>query len=293
MTDPTGLNLHQDEALFREAVSFTAARTGFTQRLIEKDYFCAVLLAYLAEHGGDPLVFKGGTCLAKVHANFYRLSEDLDFAIPQPVDATRRQRRQAVAQITKAVANITAHAPQIDVVEALQGANNSTQYNGLVAYRSPVTGQRESILIEVSIREPLLMLAEKVSAKTLLLDPISGSAAVPKVDVRSIALPEAMAEKLRAALSRKEVAIRDFYDLDHAAQQLNLELDGDQMLEMVRLKMSVPGNLPVNVGDSRLAELRQQLDTRLRTVLRDSDFEAFDLDRAIRLVVGLAQRLGP
>ncbi len=78
MTEPTGLNLHEDETLFREAVNFTAARTGFGQRLIEKDYFCTVLLAYLAEHGGGPLVFKGGTCLAKVHADFYRLSEDLD-----------------------------------------------------------------------------------------------------------------------------------------------------------------------------------------------------------------------
>ena len=28
------------------------------------------------------LVFKGGTCLSKVHADFYRLSEDLDLIIP-------------------------------------------------------------------------------------------------------------------------------------------------------------------------------------------------------------------
>lgn len=31
---------------------------------------------------------------------------------------------------------------------------------------------------------------------------------------------EAMAEKLRAALSRRDVAIRDYYDVDHAVRRL-------------------------------------------------------------------------
>jgi len=46
MPDPAELNLHEDVVLFREAVNFTASRTGFSTRLIEKDYFCTVLLAY-------------------------------------------------------------------------------------------------------------------------------------------------------------------------------------------------------------------------------------------------------
>ena len=49
MSEPIGLNLHEDEVLFCEAVNFTASRTGFNARLIEKDYFCSVLLAYLAD----------------------------------------------------------------------------------------------------------------------------------------------------------------------------------------------------------------------------------------------------
>ena len=78
--DPTAIRAHEDRDWFLEAVNFTAAETGFSPRLIEKDYFCTVLLQYLAMAG--VLVFKGGTCLAKVHGEFYRLSEDLDFVIP-------------------------------------------------------------------------------------------------------------------------------------------------------------------------------------------------------------------
>jgi len=291
MIEPVGLNLHEDKALFREAVNFTASRTGFSARLIEKDYFCAVLLAYLSERGGNQLVFKGGTCLAKVHAGFYRLSEDLDFTIPISVDTGRIQRRQAVTEIKKAVTDVTRHIPTMTTIEPLTGANNSTQYNGVVAYQSPTTGQRENILIEVSVREPLLIPATTASAKTLLLNPISGDIAIPDIEIDCIAMDEAMAEKFRAALSRKEVAIRDFYDLDYAVEHLKLDSGSDEMVELVRQKLSVPGNLPVDVGVNRLADLKRQLDTRLKTVLREAEFRRFDLDRAIRLVVDMADRL--
>lgn len=37
---------HEDPALFREAVNYTAAMTGFSSRLVEKDYFLTLVLAY-------------------------------------------------------------------------------------------------------------------------------------------------------------------------------------------------------------------------------------------------------
>lgn len=292
MTEPSGLTLHQDVPLFREAVNFTASRTGFNPRLIEKDYFCTVLLDYLAQRGGGRLVFKGGTCLAKVHAGFYRLSEDLDFTIPLPVDANRKQRSQAVAAAKNAVSNVASSLPAMKCVEPLTGANSSTQYNGVVAYESPTTGQHEGILVEISVREPLLLPVVKGQACTLLLDPIGGDTMIPAVDADCIDMTEAMAEKFRAALSRQDVAIRDFYDLDHAAKHLGLDMGSDQMVDLVRQKLAVPGNLPVDIGQQRLAELKRQLDARLRTVLRADDFQAFDLEQAIRLAAAMTERLG-
>ena len=291
MPDPTGLNLHEDIALFREAVNFTASQTGFNPRLIEKDYFCTVLLAYLSAHGGGQLVFKGGTCLAKVHAGFYRLSEDLDFTIPLAVDASRTQRRRAVAATKEAVSRLADHLHGFTVTQPLTGANNSTQYNGAVRYESPTTGQPESILVEVSVREPLLMSTARGQTKTVLRDPIGGEAMVPDIAMDCIAMAEAMAEKFRAALSRRDVAIRDFYDLDYAVSHLDLDPADPHLIEMVRQKLTVPSNSPVDVGPERLADLKRQLNTGLRTVLRDKEFQAFDLDQAFRLVTAMAERL--
>jgi hypothetical protein len=54
----TMFTLHQDTALFREAIRYTAASTGFGARLIEKDYYCSLILFALAANTDLPLVFK-------------------------------------------------------------------------------------------------------------------------------------------------------------------------------------------------------------------------------------------
>ncbi len=291
MAEFTGLHLHEDMPLFREAINFTVARTGFNARLIERDYFCTLLLAYFAKYGGDALVFKGGTCLAKVHAGFYRLSEDLDFTIPLPIAANRSMRRQAATKIKNAVHGIADYVSGFVATQPLKGANNSTQYNGCIRYQSPTSGQDENVLIEVSVREPLLIPVEDAPAKTLLLDPLTGNAAISAVPVHCIAMNEALAEKFRAAMSRKDVAIRDFFDLDYASQHLGLDPTDPQLVELVRRKLAVPDNLPVDISPERFALLKRQLDARLKAVLRDKEFAAFDLRRAFDLVIAMAKRV--
>jgi hypothetical protein len=53
------IEYHLDAALFRAALSFTAAQTGFSERLIEKDYFCSVALADHCASDETEIVFKG------------------------------------------------------------------------------------------------------------------------------------------------------------------------------------------------------------------------------------------
>jgi hypothetical protein len=113
---------HEDVALFCEALSYTQSATGFSARLVEKDYFGSLILSELLAVTSPPWVFKGGTCLSKVHSDFYRLSEDLDFAYSVPLDAPRSQRRMTIEPLK-------------------------------LRYRSAVTGQDEAIKVEFSIRD--------------------------------------------------------------------------------------------------------------------------------------------
>jgi hypothetical protein len=58
--------IHEDRPLFRGAVLFTAGQTGLNVTLIEKDYYCSVVLQYLYSQPNSPLIFRGGICIGKV-----------------------------------------------------------------------------------------------------------------------------------------------------------------------------------------------------------------------------------
>ena len=49
-----------DNDIFREALAYSEATTGFTATLIEKDYYCSLVLQYFFD-GDSSLVFKGVT----------------------------------------------------------------------------------------------------------------------------------------------------------------------------------------------------------------------------------------
>jgi predicted nucleotidyltransferase component of viral defense system len=202
------------------------------------------------------MVFKGGTCLAKVHAEFYRLSEDLDFAIPVAVDARRAVRRRLAEEVKRGIAAAVKKVPSFVWAEPLVGRNNSAQYIGTLRYASVISNQTETIQIEVSLREPLLTAHVAGAAKTILMNPISGNPSVAPMSVRCISKIEAMAEKFRAALTRRDVAIRDFYDIHHAVTNLGLLPHDPELIALVRQKLAVPGNDAISVGEDRLAALR-------------------------------------
>ena len=283
------IRLHEDPELFGESVDYTSATTGFVARLVEKDYFCSVVLLHLASVSN--LVFRGGTCLAKVHAEFYRLSEDLDFVIPTPVDEPRRERSRRATAAKRAVESLD-ETLGLRAVEPLIGSNESRQYVGKIGYDSVFGSREETIKIEISLREPLRESLIEGRLRTLMLDPIAGSSRIPRFRFDCLTWREAMAEKMRAALCRREVAIRDFYDLDHAVHRQGLDLHDREFHSLLGSKLAVPGNDPVNVEGARLATLRLQLESELKPALRPVDFEGFDLERAIDLVTTMAAAVG-
>lgn len=286
----TPITIHEDGDFFREALLYTANTTGLNSQLVEKDYFCSVLLSFLYSDE-SPLVFKGGTCLSKVYGEFYRLSEDLDFTISTRSDSSRSVRRKMMEPLKKTIGRISDVLPVFTFLEKLTGHNNSTQYIAQIQYRSSIREGSATIKIEIGLREELLTSPLKSRVKTLLNDPFSRKPAVQEFSVSCMSQEEAYAEKLRAALTRTELAIRDFYDIDYAVQEMGLDLSKKEFLDLAIRKLIVPGNDPVNITPARQEMLRRQLETELKPILREKDFQRFDLDRAFDLVAQIGSRL--
>src|SRR5438046_522062 len=118
---------HENPDRFLAALRLTESVTGFRAQLIEKDYHCTVVLRDLVGLFGRGLVFKGGTSLSKVHTEFFRLSEDLDFGVSISPDARRSIRRNAVEPFKTHFVDIPARLGWFRVTEPLTGHNDSRQ----------------------------------------------------------------------------------------------------------------------------------------------------------------------
>lgn len=279
-----------DPEAFMLKVRTTADQTGFDARLVEKDYYCSLLLKGLSPENTS-LIFKGGTCISKVFSDFYRLSEDLDFCIPTTATETRAVRRRKIDPFKKAVADLSKKVPGVRIAEPLVGRNVSTQYVASIGYISVISGREETVKLEIGVREPLMLPWEKRLTRTLLKDPFSGKEALPPFPIAVIHEQEAWSEKIRAALARLEPAIRDFFDLDYAIRNKKVFLEDAAFLSLVRKKIDIPGTGPVSLSKEKREELVRQISTELRPVLRGRDFEKFELARVWTALEALQGRL--
>ncbi|MHB8908643.1 MAG: nucleotidyl transferase AbiEii/AbiGii toxin family protein [Syntrophales bacterium] len=283
------ISIHEDQALFREAVLFTAGQTGLNATLIEKDYFCTVLLQYLYAQADSPLIFRGGTCIGKVYADFYRLSEDLDFMISTPPEASIPERRKRMAPVREWVKKISEKMNILTLPEDFAGHNSSRQYVAYVTYPSVFLPEEAArIKIEVGLRETPLITPVQMKARTLLLNPFTRKAMVPDIDLITLSMKEAIAEKLRAALTRLEPAIRDFFDIDYLASRNMMNFNDRHLFQLLTEKLKIPGNPPIDLSPMRKERLKTQINSELKPVLRPVDLASFDLDRAFEIVSRIA-----
>jgi len=247
------------------------------------------LLAGLARilgalRGGPDL--QRGTALAKVHADIFRLSEDLDFHI-SVASTNPNARKAALAPVRSRLEEIAGRLRSLKIDGSLQGKWRSSHYGGGARYKSCLGGHEETIKIEISLREQHVEQPQAAHARTIMLDPHSAQPVVPAIEVTSMSLRETFAEKIRAALSRPTPAIRDLFDLDHAVRNRLIDPMDEALLDIARRKLALRGIRSPEVSQERLDLFQQQVETTLASVLREDDLRQFDFGRAIALLRSL------
>lgn len=285
------INFYHSEQEFSMAISHTAEKTGFSVELIEKDYFCSIVLLFLFSDKACPLIFKGGTLLAKTYANFYRLSEDLDFTIPVPYNATRKRRSNEIKPLKEILASIESSLPIVKIRTPLQGSNESRQYNMELNYPSQVSPREGKIFIEIGLREELLQPAIKASANTLLVDPYTASMIVAPIVITALSLKESYAEKTRAALCRKKLAIRDFYDLDYALTNRLIDLEEKTLISLIKKKIDRETHIHDLTDPTVTGFLSTKIKNELEPTLKQSNISKFNLLRIVEKLSALTTTL--
>jgi predicted nucleotidyltransferase component of viral defense system len=253
-----------------DAIEYTAQKTGFQTFQIEKDYYCSLILKSLYENHDlkNILIFKGGTLLSKCYFNFFRMSEDLDFSIDNSLCGNRTERKKVSLILKNEIINLL-KSLNFREVSPFRGYNESTQYNGIFGYNS-VVSPSETIKFEVAFRGDLLLSPVYSELDTMLENPSSKNRIFQKFKVLTLSKEEVFAEKFRAALTRKNPAIRDFFDLEKIYLS-KFDIFNTDFIKLVEQKISFDMTSHINLTFEKRKILESQIETDLKPVLMNGN----------------------
>ncbi|MDP2854582.1 MAG: nucleotidyl transferase AbiEii/AbiGii toxin family protein [Smithellaceae bacterium] len=283
--------LHHDKDRFRQLVDQTATRAGFYAPLMEKDYYLTFILSKISELSPD-LIFKGGTCLNKIYYSYYRLSEDLDFSMRLPVPAaTRTDRRKAIQAIKDKITTFANHLGLRLEGDNQAGRNESKQYIYYFVYDAVTLPAEQAIKLEISLRFNPFLAPEARKIQHQYIHPFTGESLLDAGTVNCLVLNEIVSEKMRASALRKDIAPRDFYDLDFILRNRFNPADR-QVIDLFRKKlMEDNGDTDlkkylVNMGrtDQEIKDMRSRIKEELFEVLTRKERESFDLENALKRI---------
>ena len=196
----------------RAEIMELAGKLFLRPEIVEKDYVLGWLLAGIGQHPDlrDTWVFKGGTCLKKIHFETYRFSEDLDFTLSESVQVDEAFLLRAFGQVVRYVYDscgieILQDQTRFEVYTNQRGGRNA---EGRVYYRGPLrpTGSPPRIKLDITADEVIVLEPERLRVAHPYTDDPTGG-----IMVLSYPFAEVFAEKIRALAERGRP--RDLYDV--------------------------------------------------------------------------------
>lgn len=275
-----------DPQVLADACRQEAARQGLDPLIVEKDFYLTRLIWALAQERGPRLLLKGGTCLSKCDLGFHRMSEDADFVIPWSSSTNyRRTNAHHTNQVRETLRAIVSEVG--GTLHSIDGERfeQASYVRWTINYLSELSPKQVgTIVIEVAMR-PTLRPARQARLGNILTGPLI--AAYGDAYCLSLDGAEVRAEKVRAAYTREDPAIRDFYDLD-LFRQVGADMNSDGFRGLVDAKLEELGRQTLaeqrpefGLTPEQKQRLRRDISRVLMPVLRLTD-PRYDLDRTLR-----------
>ncbi len=269
----------------KDIIPVLADKHKFRPAIIEKDFYMTIVLNNINSYLSDKIVFKGGTLLNKIYFNYKRLSEDLDFTFINGKDInTRGKRSRVIKPIKEKMPDFLKMLGLKSPNPEGEGFNESRQYIFNIIYPSVITGKDENIKIEISLRQFPINKPVKNIVKHFYKNPFTGEDLIPSNKILSLSLNEAVAEKLKAAVSRSELAIRDYYDLWQISEN-KFNFKNKNFIKLFKEKLKeekFEGDYHKNFGldEKTIINLTKQIGTALIPVIRTD--EKFDIKKVFQ-----------
>jgi len=237
---------------------------------VEKDFLLTIILIKFWQKYPD-LIFKWWTCLNKVYFPYFRLSEDLDFVLNTDLWARARK------TLLKEYENNFIEDLKILWINLREERTKYDSYKLAMftfEYNSIIDNSLQTIKIDISLKNKLYMQPFLWEIKSFFKDAVLEENIFWKHFINCIDLKEAIAEKLRASLTRWVPAIRDFFDIWYVKQFWNFDFEDKEFRNLLEIKLSqVDYKYTL---EENFENLKKQVQTDLKPVL-NNDF-SFDFE---------------
>jgi len=258
-----------NEKILREMIESQQSQ-NFDIYKLEKDFYLTILLIVISRNHPE-LVFKWWTCLNKIYFDYYRLSEDLDFVLIS--DWWRNARKTLLEQYKQNLSKLFWKIG-FDIIDQRTKYNEDTQWIFEFSYKSLFDKSPQTVRVDIRIETKLKKPTLQKDIISIYQDPISNKPFFQNHTIQVMDLDEIFAEKTRAALTRPEPAIRDFFDIHYAKQN---GFDLENIKELIDQKVAETGYKYTLDNEWIFEELKNQINTELDPVLKNEIDYDFDL----------------
>ena len=251
---------------------------NFRLMKLEKDFLLTLVLIKFWEKYSD-LIFKWWTCLNKIYFPYFRLSEDLDFVLNDE-NIWRTARKTLLKKY------------EVDFVEVLwilwlKLQTWRTKFNEhklsmfSFEYKSIIDRSIQTIKIDISMKHNLVLETKQWEIKAIFKDIIFEENIFWKHFIKTMNLKEMIAEKLRASLTRKTPAIRDFFDIWYIKNNSKFDFNDSEFKKIVEFKLKEV-NFEYSLEEN-YDLLVKQIETDLKPVLNE-EFK-FNFDEIYKFIL--------
>lgn len=280
-----------------EEIRRLSIETKFSPRLLEKDYHLTKILQKISEKRIENLVFKGGTCLNKCYLGFYRLSEDLDFIFNQDVKGlSKLQIKKILDNLRRIIFEILNELNLETTKELGKGwkmliSKEEPKIVGLeiiTQYKSLLDNSLQKIKIEISFRNKLINSTITRPIHHEFINALGEPILKEDMEIEVIDLAENFAEKFRALVTRKNITIRDIFDIYFILKEGVLKID-EKIIKLSLIKIKESSGLEFTKNDLRdfIVGLNSKLsnldEKEIFSVLKSE--EKVDMKKMIDLIV--------
>jgi predicted nucleotidyltransferase component of viral defense system len=201
-------------------ISRKANKEGVRQQQVEKDYIISWILWGVYKHNllKKGLIFKGGTCIKKIHIEDYRYSEDIDFTLHPDLEQEIPNDElytsfDEVFVVIKEKANI-----DLSIPEESKEIHESGGIKFFIDYIGPLGGKVDHVKTDISREEKLEFVVKQLN----MLNRYSDIAEEDEVTIQCYGLEEIVIEKMVALMGR--TIPRDLYDFEYLTNTEGIKL---------------------------------------------------------------------